>query len=138
MCHITILCGLKDLGVLSWRTQKKLISLNVKARWGFGTMIDVEKITFTENVLGTSFQIHVVTNSSQSQIVSVDDGILRVKIRAKPQNNAANEEVIELLSNSLNVPKNYILITLGVKSKNKILLIKELNTLELKSKFNQF
>lgn len=101
-------------------------------------MIDVEQLTFTENVFGTSFPIHVVTNSSQSQIVSVDDGILRVKIRAKPQNNAANEEVIELLSNSLNVPKNYILITLGVKSKNKILLIKELNTLELKSKFNQF
>lgn len=111
--------------------------MSAKARWGFGTMIDVEQLTFTENVFGTSFQIHVVTNSSQSQITSLQNNVLKVKIRAKPQNNAANEEIVELFSQVLNVPKNSVVITHGEKSKNKILMIKELNTLELKSKFNQ-
>jgi len=48
-----------------------------------------------------------------------------IYVKALPKNNEANTEMLELLGDYFNVPKSYIKIKSGFKSRNKIVLIPE-------------
>ena len=72
--------------------------------------------------------IHVTPNARKSEVVedSVDlFGVrtLRVKVAAKPQDGAANEAVIKLLSEYFKISKSMIEIVKGHTSRTKIIEI---------------
>ena len=64
--------------------------------------------------------IYVVPKSSRSEITGIYNNFLKIKLKAKPQDNEANKELINFLSKSLKIPKLNIEIVSGHKQKDKV------------------
>jgi len=64
--------------------------------------------------------IKVTPKASGDKIGKVLDGMLKIYVRAVPENGQANKAVIELLSNSLKIAKSNISIDSGFTSNKKI------------------
>jgi hypothetical protein len=60
---------------------------------------------------------------SKKEYVDFKDGIYYVYTNSPARDNRANISVIELLSKHLDIPKSYISIKKGLKSKNKVIEI---------------
>ena len=67
--------------------------------------------------------VKVITRSSQNQLVSWDGETLKVKLRAVPIKGQANEALIELFAELLDLSKSQITIATGESSNRKTLLI---------------
>ena len=66
-------------------------------------------------------KIKVLPRSAKNEIVgTMADGTLKVKLTAAPVDGAANEALLQLLSEEWNVPKSKIRIVRGRTSKNKL------------------
>jgi uncharacterized protein (TIGR00251 family) len=67
--------------------------------------------------------VQVKPNSHQEKIEKVGTSYI-VYVKAPPVENRANNALIKLLSEHFRVPKSYIIIVSGHKSKRKIIDIK--------------
>ncbi|QQS31976.1 MAG: YggU family protein [Acidobacteriota bacterium] len=67
--------------------------------------------------------VRVVPRASRSEVVGMQDGVLRVRIAAPPVDGAANEELIRVLAKHFSTRKSSIEIVSGETSKNKIVRI---------------
>jgi uncharacterized protein YggU (UPF0235/DUF167 family) len=72
--------------------------------------------------LSKNFNVRVTTHARQNKVVEMD-GVFRVYTTAVPENGRANDAVIDLLSEYLNVPKTRIKIVKGHSSRDKIFTI---------------
>lgn len=72
---------------------------------------------------GNRLECRVTTRSSRNAIKGMKDGRLQIAVTSPPFEGRANETVIELLSEYLNLPKSRIKITHGLKSRNKTVMI---------------
>ena len=63
--------------------------------------------------------VRVVPRASKSEIVGLENGILKIRITSPPVDGAANAELIRLLSKTLSVAKRDITIASGETSRNK-------------------
>lgn len=73
---------------------------------------------------GIIIKIHVVPNSSKTQIVGDHGDRLKIKIKAPPVDGKANEEVIDFLCEKLGIKKNQAELLTGQASKSKNILLK--------------
>lgn len=64
-----------------------------------------------------------VTPGARSEAVSIEAERLLVKIRAKPQDGAANEAVIKLLARALGIAPSKLNLLRGAASREKLLQI---------------
>lgn len=64
-----------------------------------------------------------VTPGARSEGMTISDGKLHVKTRAKPQDGAANDAVIKLVAKALSLPPSRIELLRGATSRNKQLRI---------------
>ncbi len=64
-------------------------------------------------------EIKVKTKSSRCGLVKKDDGGYAAFLKSAPAKGAANEELIELLSDEFGVSKSSVKIIKGMHSKNK-------------------
>ena len=71
------------------------------------------------------FSVRVKPNSKESRIEELGPNQFLVKVKAPPWENKANQEVIALLSEYLQVPKSRISILSGLKSKQKMVKIEK-------------
>ena len=80
---------------------------------------------FREFVLKNNgiINIKVIPKSSRSGI-TVDDDTVKIKVVEVPENNKANEAVINLIHKTLKVPKSNIKILSGKSNSNKKIEIK--------------
>lgn len=69
-----------------------------------------------------------------NKIVKVENGKLKIRVTAPPEDGKANESVINLLSKELKVPKSSFKIIKGVLSREKVVLIKNENIDEIERK----
>ncbi len=85
----------------------------------------VEKYNFLyEASDGMIFCVKLVPNSSFNKILDYTQDYVRIKISSPPIENKANKELIEFLSDILDINKSKIKIISGDKSKlKKILLV---------------
>ncbi len=68
--------------------------------------------------------IKVLPRSSKNEVIGeMSDKTLKVKLTAPPIDGAANQALINLLSDEYNVPKSKIKIVRGLTSKNKLIEI---------------
>lgn len=67
-----------------------------------------------------SLSVKVQPNSKREGI-SVQNGLIVVKVAAPPVDGKANQRLVELLSKALKIPKTKIIVTKGQASKNKVL-----------------
>ena len=67
--------------------------------------------------------IKVVLNAKNTKLEELPDKSLKVWLTAKPIDNQANKQLVDLLADFFHVPKTTISIIKGQKGKNKILKI---------------
>ena len=70
-------------------------------------------------------EIKVKPNSKQQKIEKITDTSFEVCVKSKPERGKANKEVISVLANYFNIPKNRIQIIKGLKNRKKIVKILE-------------
>lgn len=78
-------------------------------------------ITVRSVARGVRFEVRVQPRASRSEIVGEQEGALRVRLAAPPVDGAANDALIELLADLLDVPKRDIRIVTGSTSKRKVI-----------------
>jgi uncharacterized protein len=93
-------------------------------------------IFLRESKKGLAFDIQVIPHASRSELVSVQDGVLKIKVTAPPVEGAANEACIKLLIKELGLKKSQMEITSGAKSRKKTIMIKDISKVELETKIN--
>ncbi len=86
---------------------------------------------------GFLINLKISPNASKNEIIKTDDGLLKIKITARPVDGKANKALIEFLSKSLKVPKTSIEILKGHTGKEKTLLIHSKN-IEVIEKLKSF
>ena len=64
-----------------------------------------------------------VTPGARVEMISIDDGQLSVKVRAKPQDGAANDAVIALVARALGIAPSRVELLRGATARNKQLRI---------------
>jgi uncharacterized protein (TIGR00251 family) len=86
------------------------------------TEIERSKVPAAENH-SITVNVRVVPRASRSEIVGMQDGVLRVRIAAAPVDGAANDELIRLLTKHFGTRKSCVEIVSGETSKNKLVRI---------------
>ena len=82
------------------------------------------KFVFGQGAGGAALPVKVVPRASKNEIVGIGtDGALKVRVTAPPVEGAANEAVIALLAEALNLPKSNIDIIAGLTSTTKLVSI---------------
>jgi len=69
--------------------------------------------------------IRTKLNSKTKSVVDLGGGIFEVRVKAKPVDGEANRRLVELLAEHLGVPKSWVMIKRGEKSRNKLVEIIE-------------
>lgn len=78
-------------------------------------------ITVRSVARGVRFEVRVQPRASRSEIVGEQEGALRVRVAAPPVDGAANDALIELLADLLDVPKRDIRVVSGATSRRKVI-----------------
>ena len=74
---------------------------------------------------GCTITIEASPSASKTEVTGVNEwrGSLQIKIAAQPRDGAANEELIQFLSDQLSVPKSSIRLIKGEKSSQKMVYV---------------
>lgn len=64
-----------------------------------------------------------VTPGARSEAIAIEGGKVAVKVRAKPQDGAANEAVIRLVAQALDIAPSKVELLRGATSREKLLRI---------------
>lgn len=87
-------------------------------------------IPFKKTINGVLIEVKVEPRSSKRQISGImDRTVLKVKLTAPPVDGAANDQLIELISETTGVRKSRIHIVRGLTSKRKTVEIRGVETL---------
>lgn len=79
----------------------------------------------------TTIQVKIIPNASKNQIVGWQGEFLKIRIHAPPEKGAANEELIDFLSQELNISKKEISILSGHTSRIKKIKINGKTLIEI-------
>lgn len=85
---------------------------------------------YTETPNGIALAVKIIPNARKSEVVSVKEEELNLRIAAIPADGRANKELIRFLSKTLKIPKSRISILSGEKSRHKKLLLEIAEPLE--------
>lgn len=78
-------------------------------------------------------ELRAVPNASRNQVVGWQGTALKVKVMAPPEGGRANQEIIELLSATLGVPRRAVEIVQGESSRNKRVRIAGLSAAQVRT-----
>lgn len=70
--------------------------------------------------------VKTIPNSKKYQVEKISDDHFRVRVDEKAENGRANKRLVEILSEYFKVSKSSVVISKGLKSRNKIIEIKNL------------
>ncbi len=92
------------------------------------------QLELRETPTGVEFWVQVTPRAARSELAGVDGGALRVRVTAPPVEGAANQALVDLLSESLGVPVRRIRLIAGERSRRKRVLIEGLRADELRAR----
>jgi uncharacterized protein (TIGR00251 family) len=81
--------------------------------------------------------VRVSPGARKTRIQGVYGDRLKVLVSAPPEDNRANEELRALLAQVLALPKDYVMVRTGHKSRDKTLLLRGLAERELQARLAQ-
>lgn len=81
-------------------------------------------------------QIH--PNAAYNQMVRLEDGVLHLRIAARPTEGKANQELLKFLSDILGVSKSRLTIEKGLTSKKKRIAISGLTPEQVVRRLEQY
>jgi len=70
--------------------------------------------------------VKVKPNSPKNEVKKLSEDFFVVMVTVSPEKNKANQKVIELLSDFLDIPKHRLEIVSGMKSKEKRIIVKDM------------
>ena len=83
----------------------------------------------------TKITVKVIPNAKSNEVVGfMDDGVIKIRIKAKPVDGKANSQLIKFLSEKTCVHKNEISILSGEKNRKKTIQIMHLNENQVKKR----
>jgi len=85
-------------------------------------------IPFQTSKKGITLKIKVEPRSSRKGIAGIAGDTIKVKVHAPPVGGAANEELIEILSDEFSIKKSSIRILKGESSRNKVVEIEGISS----------
>jgi len=88
-------------------------------------------LPFEKTERGVVFKVKVEPRSSRRMVAGLHGDALKIKLTSAPVEGKANEELIEFLSELLNVKKSAVKILQGQSSKQKVIEIAGLKELSL-------
>ena len=80
-------------------------------------------VRISETSRGVRFAIHVQPRASRTEISGVHGEAIRIRLQAPPVDDAANESLVEFLSERFAVPARGVRIVSGARSRAKIVEI---------------
>lgn len=83
---------------------------------------------------GADLEVQVVPRASQSRVVGLHDGRLKVQLAAPPVDGAANAALVELLADTLGLPRGDVRVVRGQTGKRKTLRIARLAPAEVRGR----
>jgi len=86
---------------------------------------------------GVLIRVRVTPRAKKDAVGTPKDGQLPVRTTAPPVDSKANKAVIALLAKALGIPKSALSIKSGEKSRNKTVLVKGLQTTEVKTRLQK-
>ena len=72
---------------------------------------------------GVSLSVKVIPRARVTKIAGTREGRLLIRLAAAPVDGAANDALIALLSEILNVPAKTVRVAAGAHSRNKVVMI---------------
>ena len=87
-------------------------------------ILTINMLYIQKKTEGIIFKVIVQPNASQNTIVGLFDDAVKIKLKAPPVDGAANKMCVKYLSKYLKIPKSFIKITKGHKSRIKHIFIK--------------
>lgn len=81
-----------------------------------------------------TLEVHLHPGAKKNEVVSLRDGVLRVRVMAPPLKGQANSALLTLMAELLATSKNSIAITRGYASRHKIITIQGLSPENLTEK----
>lgn len=88
-------------------------------------------IEFQERGREITFAVRVIPRASTTAIAGERDGALKIRIAAPPVDGAANAELVRFLAKTFKVSRSDIEIVTGANSKNKIIRIRDAQSVVL-------
>ena len=84
---------------------------------------------------GAAIAVRVTTRASKNQIVgTLNDGTIKVRITAAPIEGQANDELVEFLSDVLEIAKSRIEIVAGSTGRDKLISVLDMDAETLHKK----
>lgn len=80
------------------------------------------KIPFRKTKGGVIINVRVLPRASRASVEVLEDGV-KVKLTSPPAGGAANEQLVEILSETLGIRKSAFRIVRGHSSRNKVVEI---------------
>jgi uncharacterized protein len=94
-------------------------------------------LEITETAWGSLLGVRVSPGSRRTKILGEYGDRLKVEISAPPENDRANEAVCRLLAEVLGVPRDYVSLRSGHKSRDKSMLVRGLAAEEIRARLEQ-
>jgi uncharacterized protein len=79
---------------------------------------------------GVLIDVRVIPRAGRSGLAGTRDGALLVRLNAPPVDGAANAELIEVLANTLGVPKRAVTLVAGDRSRRKRVRVSGLSVVQ--------
>ena len=79
-----------------------------------------------------TIEIHLQPGAKRNEIVGFKEGVLYAKVTALPQKGQANRALVELMAQTLGMPKSAIDIIRGQSSRSKVIAVYGLTGEEVK------
>jgi uncharacterized protein len=77
-------------------------------------------LALTRRTSGVRFSVHVQPRASRNEVRGMHNGALRVRLQAPPVDGAANAALVELLADSLGVPRRSVRVIAGETARLKV------------------
>ncbi len=96
------------------------------------------KFEITDAKGGAAFTVRIVTRAANTEIVGIqEDGSLKIRLKNSPAGDpAANKELLDFLSEELDVPVDTIEIVAGADGRDKLITVEGISTAELEDKIS--
>jgi uncharacterized protein (TIGR00251 family) len=79
-----------------------------------------------------TIEVHLQPGAKRSELVGFKEGVLYARVMALPQKGQANRALVELMAQTLKVPRSAIDIIRGQSSRSKVIAIRGLTTEDVK------
>ncbi len=72
---------------------------------------------------GIRLQIRVQPRAARTELAGQQGGAIRIRVAAPPVDGAANEALVRLLAQRLDVPRSAVTIAAGASARRKVVLV---------------